>query len=240
MVYKKDPSISELQRFYEEESQYMNRKVKGYFEEVLAGNAPTTTEVNIKFINLGEEGSMHLIKVLPYFSNLKSLRLWKTKLGIEGAKLLSGVLGKLSQLEILSLEDNELKTEGTSYIAQALVSLPLISELYLHVNKMGYEGVVALKESFIYKTNLKVLTMDENYILKPGLVDLLASLCKTLNKLTLLGLSFNQLGDEGVRELLRYLPEMPNLKKLTLSGNNLTPALERELVAAAPAIDFFF
>lgn len=232
--------MPELKRFYEEESQFMNRKVKGCFDIALAGKATATTEVNMKFIKLGEDGALHLTKVLPYYPNLRSLRLWKTKLGIEGAKLLGGVLLKLPQLEVLSLEDNELRTEGVSYIAQGMQALPKLSELYLHVNKMGHEGIVALRKPLEDKTNLKALTVDENLIGKPGLMDLLAALSKSMSTLILLGLSFNQLGDDGVRELLPYLPHMHSLKRLTVSGNNASPHLEQELSAAAPTVDFFF
>lgn len=231
---------ADLQKLLDEEGQFMNRKVKGYYEIALAGNAATTLEVNMKFLNLGGTGAMHLTKVMPYYTGLKSLRLWKTKLGIEGAKILSSALSHLPDLEILSLEDNELKTEGTSYIAQALSSLPLLKELYLHVNKMGQEGVVALSRPLASLSNLQILTLDENQIGKSGLVVLLAALSKGWDRLTLLGLAFNQLGDDGARELMGCLPKMVKLKKLTLSGNNLTPGLERDLTMTSPMVDFLF
>lgn len=239
-LFKQGDELTDLQRLFEEESSFMNRKVKGYFEIALAGKAATTSEINMKFLNLGETGALHLTKVLPFYTNLKSLRLWKTKLGIEGAKLLSSALPAVSKLEVLSLEDNELKTEGTSYIAQALPSLPLLTELYLHVNKMGQEGVIALSKPLTILTNLQVLTLDENQIGKSGLLVLLSALSKGFTQLTLLGLAFNQLGDEGVRELMDCLPRMSKLKKLTLSGNNLSPGLEQELVRISPAVDFLF
>ena len=229
-----------LRKVYEEEGQYMNRKVKACFEIAFAGEAPHTAEINMKFINLGETGTLHLTKVLPAFTGLKSLRLWKTKLGIEGAKLLGAVLPRLPQLEVLSLEDNEIKAEGANYIARALPSVPLIKELYLHVNKMGQEGVSALNSAFESKTNLKILTMDENQIAKSGLRMLLASLSNTMPILTLLGLAFNQLGDDGALELIGVLGKMPELKKLTLSGNNISPNAEKQLKQAAPTVDFLF
>ena len=231
---------ADLQKMFEEEGKYMNRKVKGYLDIARAGNAATTFEVNMKFINLGDSGALHLAKLLPYFTGLRSLRLWKIKLGVEGAKLLGVALPKLTQLQVLSLEDNELKTEGTCYIAQALPALHVLTELYLHVNKMGLEGVVALSKPLANKQNLQVLTLDENQIGKAGLMVLLTTLSNTLGGLTLLGLAFNQLGDEGAREILDRLPRMSKLKKLTLSGNNVTPGLERSLVAAAPTVDFLF
>lgn len=231
---------ADLQKMLEEEGQYMNRKVKAYLDIALAGKAATTSEVNMKFIQLGEVGALHLSKLLPHFSGLRSLRLWKIKLGVEGAKLLGAVLPKLPQLQVLSLEDNELKTEGTCYIAQALPTLQMLTELYLHVNKMGIEGVVALSKPLESKENLQVLTLDENQIGKAGLMVLLTTLSKALGGLTLLGLAFNQLGDEGAREILDRLPRMSKLKKLTLSGNNVTPELERSLLAAAPTVNFLF
>ena len=218
----------------------MNRKVKNCFELVFSGEAGQTLDINMKFLNLGESGALHLSKVLPFFVSLKSLRLWKTKLGIEGAKLLGGVLPRLPQLTILSLEDNEIKAEGTSYIANALVGLTQLSELYLHVNKMGQEGVTALSPALKTKSSLHILTMDENQIGKGGLLILLSSLENTLQNLTLLGLAFNQLHDEGAQQLIEVLKSLPKLKKMTLSGNNITPAMERQLASAAPAIDFLF
>lgn len=240
--FSKSPEqeMIELRKMYEEEGQYMNRKVKACFEVAFAGEAPHTAEINMKFINLGETGALHLVKVLPAFTGLKSLRLWKTKLGIEGAKLLGAVLPRLAQLEVLSLEDNEIKAEGANYIARALPSVPLVKELYLHVNKMGQEGVTALSAAFAIKANLRILTMDENQIAKPGLQILLTSLTKTMPIITLLGLAFNQLGDDGAMELINALNKMPELKKLTLSGNNLSSNAEKQLKLAAPSIDFLF
>ena len=237
---KQQECKADLQKLLDEEGQFMNRKVKGYFELAIAGNAATTLEVNMKFINLGETGALHLTKVLPCYTALTSLRLWKTKLGIEGAKLLSSSLQHLPKLEVLSLEDNELKTEGTNYIAQALPSLPLLRELYLHVNKMGQEGVVALSGPLAVLGSLQILTLDENQIGKSGLLLLLAALSKGISRLTLLGLAFNQLGDEGARELLDCLPRMTKLRKLTMSGNGLSPGLERDLIATSPSVDFLF
>ena len=232
--------LAELRKIYEEEGQYMNRKVKACYEVAFAGEAPHTPEINMKFINLGETGTMHLVKVLPAFTGLKSLRLWKTKLGIEGAKLLGAVLPRLPQLEVLSLEDNDIKTEGASYVALSLPSLPLIKELYLHVNKMGHEGVTALSPALSPKANLKILTIDENQIGVKGLKTLLSALEKTMPILALLGLAFNLLGDEGARELLGALKKMPEMKKLTLTGNNISENMENELREAAPSIEFFF
>lgn len=239
-ISKKEEEFADLQLMVDEEGQFMNRKLKGYFNIALAGNAPTTFEINMKFINLGDTGALHLAKLLPYFTGLRSLRLWKIKLGVEGAKVLGAVLPKLSQLEVLSLEDNEMKAEGTCYIAQALTSLQSLKELYLHVNKMGIEGILALNKPLGTKTNLQVLTLDENQMGKAGLMVLLTTLTKTWSSLKLLGLAFNQLGDEGAQELLARLPSMSKLKKLTLSGNNVTPSMEHRLAEAAPTVDFLF
>lgn len=229
-----------LKQLFEEESTVMNRRVKVCFEQVFSGEAPKVTEINMKFLNLGEAGALHLSKVLPFFTGLQSLRLWKTKLGIEGAKLLGGVLPSIPQLTILSLEDNEIKAEGASYIAAGLRSVSELQELYLHVNKMGHEGVTALSSVLAVKSTVCILTIDENQIGRTGLLTLLSSLRKTINALTLLGLAFNQLGDEGARELLSALKDMTHLRKMTLSGNNISPSVERELASAAPTVDFLF
>lgn len=233
-------TLSDLRKLYDEENHYMNRKVKSYYEVALSGDTSTTLDINMKFINLGESGAMHLSKVLPFFINLKSLRLWKTKLGVDGAKLLATALPKMKQLEVLSLEDNEIKAEGVSYIAKTLPALPVLHELYLHVNKMGQEGISALSTTFSSKTDLRVLTVDENQISKNGLGILLASLTQTRKTITLLGLAFNMLGNDGARLLFPVIKEMPELKKLTLAGNNLSPEVEEELKAMAPNVDFLF
>jgi Leucine-rich repeat (LRR) protein len=241
-IRTKDPAqeLAELKQLFEEESAVMNRRVKSCFEQVFSDEASQVSEINMKFLNLGETGALHLAKVLPFFTALKSLRLWKTKLGIEGAKLLGAVLPRLPQLSILSLEDNEMKAEGASYIANNLGSLTDLRELYLHVNKMGQEGVRALSSALAAKSTLRILTIDENQIGRTGLVTLLGALEKSLHELTLLGLAFNQLGDEGAQELLLVFKRMTGLKKMTLSGNNITPAMESQLVSAAPTVDFLF
>jgi Ran GTPase-activating protein (RanGAP) involved in mRNA processing and transport len=232
--------LSLLKDTYTREGNHMNRKVKSCFEQVFAGESPQITEINLKFINLGEAGMTQMARVLPAYSGLKSLRLWKTKLGIEGAKRLGAVLPALPQLLILSIEDNDIRAEGVTYIAQGLPYVPLLKELYLHINKLGPEGVSVLGSAIAPKTNLEVLTIDENQITDQGLLVLLKALAGSMEVLTTLGLGFNMLSDVGAGQIRKVLDDFSELKKLTLSGNQITAKSEAQLTKAAPKLHIAF
>lgn len=228
--------LSDLRKCYEAEGQRMHHKVKDCYNTALTGKTARTAEINMKFVNLGENGIAHLAKVLPAFGGLKSLRLWKTKLGVEGAKLVGTVLPRLPLLEILSLEDNDIKAEGTAHIAKGLMHVLFIKELYMHINNIGLPGITALSTAISPQSHLRVLTVDENQITPAGLHILLAALSNSSQVIHTLGLGFNMLGDEGAREVLRALKEMSELKKVTLAGNSVSAKVESELKQGVSAV----
>lgn len=232
--------LAALRKCSEEEGHRMHHKIKNCYDLVLTGKAVHTTEVNMKFVNLGDEGAAYLAKALPAYRGLKSLRLWKTKLGVGGAKWVGAVLPRLSQLEVLSLEDNDIKAEGTAYVATGLEQVPLLRELYMHVNKMGLQGVTALSTALSTKSHLQILTLDENQITLSGLHLLLAALVRSLPVLTTLGLGFNLLGDEGAKTMQTALKNMPELRKVTLTGNSVSREVESELKQAASTVYIVF
>jgi len=228
--------FSDLRDFYTREGSHMNRKVKTCFDQVFAGESSQICEINLKFINLGEAGMAQLAVVLPAFKGLKSLRLWKTKLGVLGAKRLATALPKLPLIEVLSLEDNDIRVEGMASISLGVPHIPLLKELYLHVNRLGLEGVSALSAALTSKSNLEALTLDENQVTNEGLAVLLKALTSSMPVLAHLGLGFNMLTDAGAGEVLKVLDDMPELKKLTLSGNEISAKMENRLAKAAPKL----
>ena len=232
--------LADLRKCSEEEGHRMHHKIKDCYDLAVAGKASHTVEVNMKFVNLGDEGAAYLAKVLPAYGGLKSLRLWKTKLGVGGAKLIGAVLPCVPQLEVLSVEDNDIKAEGTVCIAAGLMQVPLLKELYMHVNKMGLQGITALSKALSAKSHLRILTLDENQITLPGLHILLPALANSMQRITTLGLGFNMLGDEGARDVQRAMKEMPELRKVTLTGNSVSAEVEGELKQMVSAVYIVF
>lgn len=221
--------LSDLRKCYEANGQRMHHKVKDCYSAALAGKAVHTSEINMKFVNLGEDGIAQLTKVLPAYGGLKSLKLWKTKLGVEGAKLVGAALPRLPLLEILSLEDNDIKADGAAHIAKGLVHVLLLQELYMHINNISLPGITALSAAISPQSHLRILTVDENQITPTGLHILLTAISNSSQVIHTLGLGFNMLGDEGAREVLRTLKEMPELRKVTLTGNSVSAEVESEL-----------
>lgn len=232
--------LSDLRSLYTREGSHMPRKVKTCFEQVFTGESVQISEMNLKFLNLGETGMAQLARALPAFKGLKALRLWKTKLGVMGAKWLGRALQDLPLIEVLALEDNDIRGEGMVYVSQSFPHIPLLRELYLHVNKLGLEGVSTLAAALSSKSNLEVLTIDENQVTDEGLAVLLKALVGSMPVLTTLGLGFNMLTDVGAAEIQKVMDDIPELKKLTLSGNEISQKMENRLVKTAPKLHIVF
>lgn len=233
-------SLEALQQYFEDSRVDMNAKLHPYFQKALDKRSKGEAELAIKFIQLGGTQSEHLARVLPFYSNLKSLRLWKTRLGVEGARTLAPALTALRHLEMLSLEDNQLQTEGVQLLAVSLKQLSRLQSLILHVNQINSEGGKALAAVCSSHTKLQELLLSENYLGAVGMAALAAGLLACAGSLRVLELAHNSLQQQGGQHLLQVLPRLPVLEKVVLTGNQLGEVLEREMFHKAPTVHFYF
>lgn len=232
--------LDELRQYFEVSQNDISPKLLPYFQKALNKDCKGESEVAIKFVPLGSGQSEHLAHVLPFYSNLKSLRLWKTQLGVEGAKALAPALAALRQLETLSLEDNRLQTEGLQALAVSLKLLSKLQSLVLHVNQINPEGGKTLASLCSSHNKLQELLLSENQLGSAGMSALVEGLLSCAGSLRTLELAHNSLQRQGAQHLLHVLPRLPMLEKVVLTGNQLGEDMERELFLKAPTIHFYF
>ena len=232
--------LEELRQYFEASQSEISPKLLPYFQKALGKGCKGEADISIKFVSLKREQGEHFAHVLPFYTNLKSLRLWKTQLGVEGARALAPALVGLKQLETLSLEDNGLQTEGLLALSASLKLLTKLQNLVLHVNQISPEGGKTLAILCQSHSKLQELLLSENQLSAVGMGDLVEGLLACAGSFRVLEVAHNSLQRQGAEHLLHALPRLPVLEKVVLSGNQLSEDTERELFLKAPTVHFYF
>ncbi|OMJ81557.1 hypothetical protein SteCoe_17967 [Stentor coeruleus] len=217
---EKERAFEDLKVFYKSNKSSMNQKLKLIFKEICKTGRCESEVVNLNFVDFQKARAEYLQQIIPFFQNLKVLKLWKSRLKCEGLKVISYELGGLVSLEILSLEDNSLGSDGSMYLAEALTKLKNLKELWLQINNIGIIGAAYIADSLPKLKNLEKLGIDENRIENKGAIKV-ASSVKKLKNMKILGLGYNLLNDETCLNIITILNTV-GLEKLIFSGNNVS------------------
>ncbi|XP_067218958.1 protein NLRC3-like isoform X1 [Chanodichthys erythropterus] len=159
-------------------------------------------------------------------SHLRELILSDNKLGDSGVKNLSDLLmNPQFKLEKLDLYDCSITKKQCVILTSALKSnLSHLRELILSWNKLGDSGVKNLSDLLMNpQFKLEKLRLSDCSITEEQCVILTSALKSNLSHLRELILSWNKLGDSGVKNLSDLLmnPQF-KLEKLRLSGCSIT------------------
>jgi len=229
------PSAAQLDRlkaYLDTHRETLPRKAISLFSAVLENSHREQREVSIRLVSLGTVGARSLAVLLPYYSHITSLKLWKTKLGTEGVVLLAAELPKLTELATLGLEDNAMAYEGVVALARALPSLLRLQELWLPVNAINAKGAQSLAPALRLLRNLTAINLDENSIEAEGLQIVLSSL-HSRTGLNSLSVAYNSISSACTPYLLDFIKTCPANFKLNLSGNRLSPEDQAKLAHSA-------
>ena len=129
--------------------------------------------------------------------------------------------GALASLASLGLTNNQIGTAGCQAIAGHVA--PLL-RLYVGWNRLGHRGVTAIAGSPL-RRGLTVLDLDHVQTGEKGC----AALAEADIKLEVLSLCQSKVDDAGARRLLRSAALTTSLRRLDLSGNNLSTTVVAEL-----------
>jgi Ran GTPase-activating protein (RanGAP) involved in mRNA processing and transport len=229
---EKAQNFQDIKTFYDLNKSTLPKKILTLYEEILKTQNVSQELVNLNFVNLQKSSPICLQVILPYFFNVKILKLWKCCLGSAGMKTISLELSELKKLEILSLEDNNLGCDGVCYLAGAFKKLTSLKELWLHINDIGPSGGICLSNSLKHLKNLEKLTLDENSIENKAALKIISSL-KTLKNFKELGLGYNCISEDAILNLVVDLASHP-LSKLTLCGNNISEESHSRILNILP------
>ncbi|XP_072892534.1 NACHT, LRR and PYD domains-containing protein 3-like [Hemitrygon akajei] len=161
------------------------------------GLCDSIKHLNLENCHIQCEGIQRLGPGLP---KCQELRLGGNDLGDSGVKLVSAALRNPEcKIQRLGLRDVGLTDSGAEDLASALSTKPSLTELDLSYNKLGDSGV-KLVSAALRNPECKIQKLGLNRV---GLTDSgaedLASALSTKPSLTELDLSYNKLGDSGVK-----------------------------------------
>ncbi|CAM4611002.1 unnamed protein product [Leuciscus chuanchicus] len=175
---------------------------------------------------LTDKSCSALATILGSDTNLKELNMNNNNLQDSGVKLLcTGLKNIKCQLEILRLSCCRMTDEGCSALTSALKSNPShLRELDLSSNTLGVSGVKNLSDLLmIPQFKLERLHLSECSITEKQSLILTSALKSNPSHLRELNLSWNTLGDSGVKNLndLLMIPQF-KLEKLHLQACGIT------------------
>ena len=125
----KEAEFIELMSYYKKNKDFMPLKIKSIYKQISKTRIYDSQLVNLNFVSFQRYKYDYLSRIIPYFVNIQTLKLWKSSLGSNGMKMLTKNLGNLHLLECLSLEDNGLGSDGCMYLSSSLKKLEKLKEL---------------------------------------------------------------------------------------------------------------
>ncbi|OMJ74188.1 hypothetical protein SteCoe_26942 [Stentor coeruleus] len=226
-----------IKEFFLENCDQMPKRIKELYDRVLTSTSTEITKIDLKFLNFAGKRLRPIEVILPYFSHIVYLNLWKTSLGDSGCENLAPYFEKLTNLTYLSLADNRITAVGTIHICSKFVFLQKLESLELHVNTLQVAGAISLARSIFHLISLKKVVLDECEIPKEAIEELLTALSK-LKNLERMSLDYNEIQDSGAKLLLKLIPSMLSLKRIALQNAGITTEVQDSLKTSFPHLLF--
>lgn len=211
-------ALQSLKEYYIAAGPLIPRKLRGYYAKVIDGAYMDVSEVVVRVMPLKGRQVDMVLRLLPFFMDLRVLRLWKV--GGDGAFRggIAPALDSLSDVNIVSLEDNQLNDDTVRALSPKIARWENLRELWLPANDITAAGAKHLAEALQHCHKLAVLSLDANCLCNPG-SDIV---CKALlNKapLQLLSLQHNSIDSASASGLESLGRLNPPEKLTTLQGN---------------------
>lgn len=221
--------IRQVQKIYSSCKPTMHRRIQESYEVVISGRAEAQIDLDLRFVRLKPDGMMQIAMILPFFTRLRSIKMWKTRFGPDGSEYLAKALLKLPLLKMLSLEGNDIQFAGLLKLTDALKSLTILEELFLHSNQFGRDCGPLFEAILPNLRRLRRFTVDENDLGDVSVAVILENLGNHCQSLVQLGLGYNGLTDESGEMLYRKLSRFIKLGKVTFQGNLSSEEMKEKL-----------
>lgn len=155
----------------------------------------------------------------------QTLNLADQVIGDEGAKLVADFLKRYSHFTTIELRGNNLSSEGLASICQALKGSTTLTTILAEWNMIGSSttnvGFEALYE--LAKVSRSLTTLDfRNNRISPSAGPVLAKIIRDSPALEFIDLRWNDLGNEGAKQILAAVQAQSRKLRVDLCGNRVS------------------
>ena len=188
--------------------------------EQISSNDANLGNVEIRYEGLEDEECFRLGCALTTNWMVNTLDLTSNQLsGVGTSKILQGLQNASSRVSFLNISSNSVGLEGATAIGMLLNINTAIRMLNLHECNIGNDGLVVLSNGLAANRSLDKLVLSKNQLNEDIALGALGRALQT-SKLTILDLSMNKLGSQGLQAL--DLHTNSTLETIELWGNGIS------------------
>eukprot|EP01117_Protostelium_nocturnum_P011694 TRINITY_DN4256_c3_g1_i11.p1 TRINITY_DN4256_c3_g1~~TRINITY_DN4256_c3_g1_i11.p1 ORF type:complete len:1743 (-),score=580.06 TRINITY_DN4256_c3_g1_i11:39-5267(-) len=240
-------ATSELNRWKEKLSNSINlegerlgpKGIKNVFLSIEEENGNGLESINLKGNYLGKRGMEHFLDLMKACPQWKPTHLYLSDNEIDDSSLmvLIPILTRNNNLTCLDLQRNNITSDGAKSLAALLSVNSTIKQFFVSSNRLGKDGTKVISDALRSNQNiLQELYIADAEMDKKGCValgDALRGMINALSQkrlsdlsmgtgLTVLDLSGNNIGDEGITWLSDCLKNNVTITTLNLCDNGIT------------------
>ena len=245
------PVLKPLQKLFLGDNNLGDKSMESGAIPQLIKGLSSLTSLDLASNDITDCGINTLMKSLTSLKCLTHLDISNNSISPEGAGLVGDAISNMSMLQYLNIGGNSIKDIGIQSLSTSLSDSSSLQYLDLSNIDIGDEGIVILSSALQCNSSLRTLILHSNKgITCEGLGVLLAlctqsqlstidlNFCETgcndalvavfadcipaFTALQSLGLSFNDLEDEGVSALINAISSSNHVTKLVLGGNSIS------------------
>ncbi|XP_067853876.1 NLR family, CARD domain containing 5 isoform X1 [Heptranchias perlo] len=182
--------------------------------------------LSLKECNLGKRSVEKLFKILEHCKGLTEVDLSCNLLGDEGLQCLRDFLPKLHVLKLMDVSNNRISPTGVLYLVESLNTCKNVVEVEVSLASSGRSVIKFAKRCEQKVCSVKDCNFKEEHLLK------FFSIVERCTHLTELNLACTLMGDEGLRNLVKVVASLKDLKELNLQKNGISLVAVENLFVA--------
>lgn len=240
-IIKKRPSpnCGFIKEYYHTNQKALPSRIRDLFENYLNDSTTKKTTVDLKFIRITEFYLKSLQIILPHYTQLRKLDLWKTHLGSQGAISIFSLFQSFPHLMFLSVADNQIDYQGIKKLTKKFHILQELETLQLHFNHFTPESTELLACKLKILVSLKILCLDECEMAGESLGKLLVSISHVKN-MERVSMDYNYIGKTNSDLIVELVHNMKSLKRFSLQNCQINQDIQEVLNVKYPGIIFTF
>lgn len=228
-----------VREYYNANESLLPNRIRELFQKFFIQQTSASSVIDLKFINLSGPQIKSIEKILPYFTQIRAINLWKTKLGNEGCIILSKLLYNFPNLSFISLADNRITYPGIQAICDKFSILKELEILELHINPFDAQATRTLASNIGNLAKLRIICLDECEMSGDSLKEFIQAL-PNIKELERISMDYNFFGESVSNIMFNALNKLQKLKRMSAQHTGITLAVQEALKKVYPDIVFTF